>query len=86
MFVETMYFLYSLGVVTFKFTHKCARNLILTMAVCGHTKTGQKIAAGWAGLAHIYQVAQKAIIKIKFLFYSCNQLNMRNVVKCISPH
>ena len=81
-----MYFLYSLGVVTFKFTHKCARNLILTMAFCGHTKTGQKIAVGWAGLAHIYQVAQKAIIKIRFLSYFCNQLNMRNVVKCISPH
>ena len=37
------------------------------IALCGQTKTGQKIAARWAGLAvisywiHILQVAQKDI-------------------------
>ena len=62
---------------------KYARNLILTVAFGGQTKTGQKIAARWAG--SYLADSLKSQCEISFHLHilpSPHQVDMKNVVKC----
>ena len=65
---------------------KYARNSILTMAFWGQTKTGQKIATRWAGLAVLscrYSSNSHRENSISYIFLqSHHQVEMKNIVKC----